>query len=95
MVSGVNWFANDKPQGELQCSAKFRYRQKDNEVTIRFIDDTTVFVKCDPAVKAVTCGQEAVFYQGECCLGGGVIDEVFYHGEALASRLEKRLANGR
>lgn len=95
LVSGVNWFAKDKPQGELQCSAKFRYRQKDNEVTIRFIDDTTVFVKCDPAVKAVTCGQEAVFYQGECCLGGGVIDEVFYHGEALASRLEKRLANGR
>lgn len=95
LVSGVNWFSETKPQGELICTAKFRYRQKDNEVKIRFIDDTTVFVTCDPAVKAVTCGQEAVFYQGDVCLGGGVIDEVFYHGEALASRLEKRLANGR
>lgn len=95
LVSGVNWFSEAKPQGELICTAKFRYRQKDNEVKVRFIDDTTVFVTCDPAVKAVTCGQEAVFYQGDICLGGGVIDEVFYKGEALASRLEKRLMNGR
>lgn len=95
LVSGVNWFPKTKPQGELICTAKFRYRQKDNEVKIRFIDETTVFVTCDPSVKAVTCGQEAVFYQGDVCLGGGVIDEVFYQGEALASRLEMRLANGR
>lgn len=95
LVSGVNWFPKTKPQGELTCTAKFRYRQKDNEVKIRFIDETTVFVTCDPSVKAVTCGQEAVFYQGDICLGGGVIDEVFYHGESLASRLEKRLSNGR
>lgn len=95
LVSGVNWFTELKPQGEMTCTAKFRYRQKDNDVKIRFIDETTVFVTCDPSVKAITCGQEAVFYSGDVCLGGGVIDEVFYQGEALASRLEKRLANGR
>lgn len=95
LVSGVNWFSELKPQGEMTCTAKFRYRQKDNDVKIRFIDETTVFVTCDPSVKAITCGQEAVFYSGDVCLGGGVIDEVFYQGEALASRLEKRLANGR
>lgn len=95
LVSGVNWFSELKPQGEITCTAKFRYRQKDNDVKIRFIDETTVFVTCDPSVKAITCGQEAVFYSGDVCLGGGVIDEVFYQGEALASRLEKRLANGR
>lgn len=95
LVSGVNWFSNVKPKGEINCSAKFRYRQKDNDVNIRFIDETTIFVTCNPAVKAVTCGQEAVFYLGDVCLGGGVIDEVFYKGESLASRLEKRLMNGR
>lgn len=95
LVSGVNWFSNVKPKGEINCSAKFRYRQKDNDVNIRFIDETTIFVTCNPSVKAVTCGQEAVFYLGDICLGGGVIDEVFYKGESLASRLEKRLMNGR
>lgn len=95
LVSGVNWFSNVKPKGEINCSAKFRYRQKDNDVNIRFIDETTIFVTCNSAVKAVTCGQEAVFYLGDVCLGGGVIDEVFYKGESLASRLEKRLMNGR
>lgn len=92
IVSGVNWFSAVKPQGEYACTAKFRYRQQDNTVHLRFIDETTVFVSCDPLVMAVTPGQEAVFYQGEICLGGGVIEEVFYHGESLDERLKKELA---
>ena len=91
LVSGVNWFACEKFKGELACSAKFRYRQKDQSVKIRFIDETTIFVTCDPLVSSLTCGQEAVFYQGEVCLGGGVIDEVFYQGRSLASRIDERV----
>ena len=91
IVSGVNWFSSEKFNQELVCTAKFRYRQKDNPVRIRFIDETTVFVMCDPVVMAVTPGQEAVFYQDEICLGGGVIEEVFYHGESLSERLKREV----
>ena len=89
IVSGVNWFSNKKPEGEYKCTAKFRYRQKDNDVNIRFIDKETVFVMMDPFVSAVTPGQEAVFYQDEICLGGGVIEDVFYKGRSLDERIRE------
>ena len=43
IVSGVNWFSSERPQGDYVCTAKFRYRQPDNDVILRFIDETTVF----------------------------------------------------
>lgn len=90
IVSGVNWFPSEKPEGELACTAKFRYRQKDNDVTIRFIDKSTVFVTYPQGVSSVTCGQEAVFYLNEECLGGGVIEDVFKDKESMQSKIENR-----
>ncbi|WP_416326065.1 tRNA 2-thiouridine(34) synthase MnmA [[Eubacterium] hominis] len=87
IVSGVNWFPSEKPKGALQCTAKFRYRQADNEVSLRFIDDTTVFLSYPQGVSSVTCGQEAVFYMNEECLGGGVIEDVFKDKESMQQRI--------
>ena len=77
LISDVNWIASKKPTEEIQCQAKFRYRQSDNPVRIKFIDETTVYVTFDKPVKAVTPGQAAVFYQGDICLGGGTIEKVY------------------
>ncbi|MGL5284558.1 MAG: aminomethyltransferase beta-barrel domain-containing protein, partial [Aeromonas sp.] len=45
------------------------------------IDDLTIRVTFDEPVAAVTPGQSAVFYDGEVCLGGGVIEQRFsQHG---------------
>ena len=85
----MNWFPNSKPEGELQCTAKFRYRQQDNDVTIRFLDETTVYVSYPQKVSSVTCGQEAVFYLGEECLGGGVIEQTFSQGVDLNKKILK------
>lgn len=95
IVSGVNWLAYNKPASDYKCTAKFRYRQKDNDVIIRFIDDTSVFVRYPQLVSSVTSGQEAVFYQDEICLGGGVIEDVFKSGNSLQHRISRRIANGK
>ncbi|MEG0469519.1 tRNA 2-thiouridine(34) synthase MnmA [Amedibacillus sp. YH-ame6] len=95
IVTGVNWFSSELPNGELQCTAKFRYRQKDHDVVLRFVDETTVFVRYEQGVSSVTCGQEAVFYRNEECLGGGVIEEVFIKGESLQNRINRRLHDGK
>lgn len=58
-------------------SAKFRYRANDIRVVIKYIDEDTIEVKTLEPVKAMTPGQACVFYDGEYCLGGGTIDEVY------------------
>ncbi len=95
IVSNVNWFSKHKPQGDYACTAKFRYRQTDHEVSLRFVDDSTVFVSYPNGVMSVTAGQEAVFYQEENCLGGGVIDEVFIHDISVEQKIAMRCENGK
>ncbi|MCM3701560.1 tRNA 2-thiouridine(34) synthase MnmA [Paenibacillus macerans] len=75
-ASGVNWIAGaDKlPDGPFHCTAKFRYRQADQGVTLTKQADGTVYVEFDEPQKAITPGQAVVFYQGEECLGGGTIE---------------------
>lgn len=60
----------------FRCTAKTRYRQPDQDCTVFALDDTgdTVKVVFDDAQRAVTQGQSVVFYDGDICLGGGVID---------------------
>ncbi len=77
LISDVNWIMPEKPSGDLDCTAKFRYRQADNDVSIHFVDETTVYVTFKKPIKAVTPGQAAVFYQGDICLGGGTIEKVY------------------
>ncbi|MFC4776520.1 tRNA 2-thiouridine(34) synthase MnmA [Paenibacillus sp. GCM10023252] len=77
-AEGVNWISPDKPAGPLRCTAKFRYRQPDQGVTVTLHDDGSADVVFDKEQKAVTPGQAVVFYDGEICLGGGTIDVV--HG---------------
>ncbi|MCR8644088.1 tRNA 2-thiouridine(34) synthase MnmA [Paenibacillus sp. N1-5-1-14] len=72
----VNWISPNKPQGEYKCTAKFRYRQADQGVTMRFTSDNTCEVVFDNPQKAITPGQSVVFYDGDICLGGGIIDVV-------------------
>ena len=78
-----------RPDGDFACTAKFRYRQKDHPVTIRFLDEDRIMVYYPQKVASVTCGQEAVFYLDEVCLGGGVIDDVYLEEESLNEKIKR------
>lgn len=77
LVKGINFLA-EKKDGHL--FAKFRYRMPDEEIELHFIDDTTAMVSYKKKLRAITPGQVCAFYQGDYCLGGGFIDEVYYNG---------------
>lgn len=67
-----HWVAGIPPR-HRRLSAKTRYRQQDQPCAIEFQDDH-VHVTFDAPQRAVTPGQWVVFYDGEECLGGGIID---------------------
>ena len=68
---------------KFDCTAKFRYRQEDIGVHVEIISEDRVLVTFDQPVRAITPGQAVVFYQGDECLGGATIDEVFKNGLKL------------
>ena len=43
--------------------------------TVTALDEDRIEVRFDEPVAAVTPGQSAVFYLGEVCLGGGIIEQ--------------------
>lgn len=65
-----------------QYTAKFRYRQKDNEVTLKLIDDK-LQVSYPQGVSSVTPGQACIIYDNDLCLGGGIIQEVYHDNKQL------------
>lgn len=86
-VNQLNWFNPIDLSQPLKCHAKFRYRQKDQDVTIQLTDKNELLVSYPQGIAAVTPGQEAVFYLNEVCLGGGVIDEIYRNNKSLTSIL--------
>lgn len=76
-IEKLNWIAKEKPTDEVKCMAKFRYRQPDKPVTLVFNNNDEATVICDNPNRAITCGQIAVFYDNDVCLGSGIISEVY------------------
>ncbi len=69
----LKWVSGIAPQIPLSCHAKTRYRQPDQSCTITSLSNESCQVYFDQPQRAVTPGQSIVFYQGDICLGGGII----------------------
>ncbi|MGN1393092.1 MAG: tRNA 2-thiouridine(34) synthase MnmA [Succinivibrionaceae bacterium] len=67
-------FTDREPFKARKCTVKTRYRQQDIPCYAELIDEDTLKVTFDYEVAAVTPGQSAVLYDGEVCLGGGIIE---------------------
>ena len=83
IATDISWVSNNEKPASFECTAKFRYRQPDNQVTVELLDGHKVKVTFHEPIRAVTPGQAVVFYDGDECLGGGTIDEVFKNDERL------------
>ena len=79
IVDEINYLGEEKI---TKCTAKFRYRQEDIPVELEW-KDNEILVKYPQGVKRVTPGQACVFYNGEECLGGGIIKTVLKNNEPL------------
>ena len=75
IASAPSWINRIKPQLPLHCTAKIRYRQDDQSCNISELDSGMIEVEFDSPQRAVTPGQYIVFYTGEHCLGGAIIEK--------------------
>ncbi|MDX1481317.1 MAG: tRNA 2-thiouridine(34) synthase MnmA [Woeseiaceae bacterium] len=85
-VRQAHWIGEppDLAGDAFNCAVKLRYRQPDQACRIERHADDTLRVRFERQQRAVTPGQYAVFYDGERCLGGGVIDCIVRESSADA-----------
>ena len=81
LTSDQIFWVNQEPVFPLDCTAKVRYRQGDQQCVINKDEKGTYHVAFKEPQRAVTPGQSVVFYSDEVCLGGGVIEHTAQNSE--------------
>lgn len=75
-ASNANWLLGDHELAStFSCTAKVRYRQQDQEAQVTIHSPDRFEVTFTHPQRAVTPGQSVVLYDGERCLGGGIIEQ--------------------
>jgi tRNA-specific 2-thiouridylase len=72
-VRSVNWVSGQAPAEPLHCTVQIRYRAHPVPATVIPLPDGGAEVRLDGSLRDITPGQAAVFYDGDHCLGGGLI----------------------
>lgn len=75
IASEIFWINDEMPALPFTCKAKVRYRQGDQDCIIQSKDETGYLITFGEPQRAVTPGQSVVIYDGDICLGGGVIEQ--------------------
>ncbi|HVN99325.1 MAG TPA: tRNA 2-thiouridine(34) synthase MnmA [Steroidobacteraceae bacterium] len=73
-TGAMNWLAR-APTGPFRAAVKIRYRQPDQPALVTPQSDGGAHIRFDQPQWAATPGQTAALYDGDRCLGGGVIEE--------------------
>lgn len=73
-VGQLTW-VDDAPAAGRRYGAKTRYRQADQSALLGEMSANGALITFDTAQRAVTPGQSLVLYDGDICLGGGIIEE--------------------
>lgn len=81
-ATDISWVGDSPTTFPYHCSAKIRYRQPDQECVITQMEGDRLFVEFPVPQRAATPRQSIVFYQGDICLGGAMIETPgpsYYH----------------
>ena len=70
----LSWISGTQPDASRVYSAKTRYRQQDSTCRIVRCDESQCEIEFAARQWAITPGQSVVLYDGETCLGGGIIE---------------------
>ncbi|NOT11791.1 MAG: tRNA 2-thiouridine(34) synthase MnmA [Methylococcaceae bacterium] len=73
-ASQLDWCDNRSLSAAFDCTAKTRYRQADQKCRVESMAEGRCKVIFAEPQRAITPGQSVVFYDGEVCLGGGIIE---------------------
>ena len=77
-ATDFNWIPEKPKEKEIECFAKFRYRQPDQAVKVTVLEDRKIKVDFKEKQRAITEGQFVVLYdKNGVCYGGGIIDKKF------------------
>jgi tRNA-specific 2-thiouridylase len=69
----VNWISGEAPGGPARAAVKIRYKATPAQATVTPLPGQEAEAVFDQPLRDITPGQAAVFYAGEVCLGGGII----------------------
>ena len=70
----INWISGELPPDPFRGEVKIRYRSPDALATITPLPNHQAKVEFDTPQRDVTPGQAGVIYQGDLCIGGGIIE---------------------
>lgn len=75
VAAEVNWISGEPPSGATRVTAKIRYRASEMPATLAPDEQApgAARVVFDSPLRDITPGQAVVFYEGDVCLGGGII----------------------
>ncbi len=72
----LTWVGGEAPAPGMPLTAKLRYRQQDQDCVIESLADGRLVAVFKTPQRAATPGQSLVFYDGDECLGGGIIESM-------------------
>ena len=83
-VRNINLLVDLPKNTNINCFAKFRYRQNDLKVSIIITNNDEIIVHSATPLKAITIGQVAAFYDdNERLICSGIIEEVYKNNKKL------------
>lgn len=77
----VNWVSGRAPEGTFRAEVKIRYKAQPHPAFVEPLEGARMRITFDEPLRDITPGQGAVVYDGDVCLGGGII---LKEGEAIS-----------